>query len=156
MVNIIMFIWVFGTLFMPYIVGIILSAIIILLVRKKLIGKDKGFRILIYTIIIVVCVLLSCLVGYPIMEYFMAKPDKVYTEMKEINDSERLIGLSKEQVVELLGEPYEKRDNNLYIYDAGKITCYFFFGESDFYDLFIWFDENDKVKSTKIDFQRGG
>ena len=41
----------------------------------------------------------------PVMQYLSEKPDKVYTEMKELNDSEKLIGLSKEEVIELLGEP---------------------------------------------------
>ena len=76
-------------------------------------------------------------------------------EMKKLNDSEKLIGLSKEEVIELLGEP-QKSEDNLYIYDAGTLTNYLFLGERESYDLFIWFDENDIVKSTEIDFPLGG
>lgn len=156
MINIFSYIWIFGTLFSPYIIGAILSVIIIRLIRKKLIEKDRKLKILIYSIIIISCVIISRNLGYSAMQYLSTKPDKVYTEMKKINDSERLIGLSKDEVVTLLGNPKENRDNNLYIYHAGKITNYFFFGEREFYDLFIWFDENDRVKSTKIDLPLGG
>ena len=90
------------------------------------------------------------------MQYLSGKPDKIYTKMKELNDSERLIGLSKEEVIELLGEPQKNSRDNLYIYDAGTLTNYLFLGEREFYDLFIWFDENDIVKSTEIDFPLGG
>ncbi len=89
------------------------------------------------------------------MQYLSEKPDKVYTEMKELNDSEKLIGLSKEEVIELLGEPIITSDNK-YTYDAGTLTNYLFLGERESYDLFIWFDENDIVKSTEIDLPLGG
>ena len=89
------------------------------------------------------------------MLYLSEKPDKVYTEMKELNDSNELIGLSKDEVLQLLGVPSDSTDDML-IYDAGKVTNYLFFGEREFYDLFIWFDENDKVSSTSIDLPRGG
>ena len=143
-------IWIFGTLFSPYIVGIILSAIIILLIRNKLIGKDKQLKILIYAIIIIICVVVSINLGYSALEYVSAKPDKVYTEMKEINDNQSLIGLSKEQVIALLGKPRGKEDIDVYYYDAGTITNYLFFGEMDFYELRIIFDENNIVKATVI------
>lgn len=156
-VTIIIYIFVFGTLLMPYIIGVILSTIIIKLIRKKLIEKDNKLKILIYVIIIILCILVFTILGYSAMQYLSAKPDKEYTEMKEINESKRLIGLSKDEVITLLGSPKEKQNNNnLYIYCAGKITNYFFFGEREFYDLFIWFDENDRVKSTKIYLPLGG
>ena len=148
-------IWIFGTLFLPYIIGAILSAIIILIIRKKLIKKDKEFKMLIYAIIIIFCVLVSRDIGYSVMGDLSEKPDKIYTEMKEINDSKRLIGLSKDEVRILLGEPLYT-DNDRYIYNAGTTTNYFFFGEKEFYDLFVSFDENNRVKSTRIDFQLGG
>ena len=49
------------------------------------------------------------------MQYLSEKPDKDYTKMKELSDSEKLIGLSKEEVIELLGEPPESSRDNLYI-----------------------------------------
>ena len=39
--NILLFIWIFGTLFMPYIIGIAISVIIIFFIRKKLEEKIK-------------------------------------------------------------------------------------------------------------------
>ena len=140
---IVFYIWIYGTLFSPYIIGGILSAIIIWLIRKKVTEKNKG---LIYAIIIIFCVS----VGHLTILYLSAKPDKVYTEMKKINDSERLIGLSKDEVVILLGEPLKKYDS-VYIYDAGEITNYLLFGGRESYDFFIRFDENGRVKSTEIE-----
>lgn len=67
--------------------------------------------------------------------------------MKEINDNQSLIGLSKEQVVELLGNPYGNKEADRYYYEAGKITDYITGGTNDFYYLKIVFDENGKVKS---------
>ena len=90
------------------------------------------------------------------MLYLSEKPDKVYTEMQEINDSKELIGLSKEEVIALLGEPMESSTDSMYVYDAGTLTNYLFLGEREFYDFFVFFDKNDKVKSTKIDLPRGG
>ena len=156
MLNILLFIWIFGTLFMPYIIGIVISVIIIFFIRKKLEEENKNSRIFIYAIIIIVCMIICRNLGYPVMQYLSEKPDKIYTKMKELNDSERLIGLSKEEVIELLGEPQKNSRDNLYIYDAGTLTNYLFLGEREFYDLFIWFDENDIVKSTEIDFPLGG
>ena len=155
MLNILLSIWMFGTLFMPYIIGVVISVIIILLIRKKLTGKDKKFKIIIYAIIIIICVLVFRNLGYSAMLYLSEKPDKVYTEMKELNDSEKLIGLSKEEVIELLGEPIITSDNK-YTYDAGTLTNYLFLGEITSYDLFIWFDENDIVRSTEINLPLGG
>lgn len=153
MLNILLFIWIFGTLFLPYIIGIVISVIIIFLIRKRLNGRNKNF---IYAIIIIVCIIVCSSLGYPVMQYLSEKPDKDYTKMKELSDSEKLIGLSKEEVIELLGEPPDSSRDNLYIYDAGTLTNYLFLGEREFYDLFIWFDENDIVKSTEIDLPLGG
>lgn len=155
MLNILMIIWIFGTLFMPYIIGIIISIIIIFFIKKKLIVKSKNLKNFIYAIIIIVCIIVCRNLGYSVMQYLSEKPDKVYTEMKNLSDSEKLIGLSKEEVIELLGEPIESRDS-LYVYDAGTLTNYLLLGEREFYDLFIWFDENDIVKSTEIHLPLGG
>ena len=159
MLNILMIIWIFGMLFMPYIIGyiigIIISIIIIFFIRKKLTVKSKNLKNFIYAIIIIACIIVCRNLGYPIMQYLSDKPDKVYTEMKKLSDSEKLIDLSKEEVIELLGEPIESRDS-LYVYDAGTLTNYLLLGEREFYDLFIWFDENDIVKSTEIHLPLGG
>ncbi len=156
LLNIMLYVWIFGTLFMPYIIGIVASIIIIYLIRKRLMGKNKIFKFFIYTIIIILCVFIFRYLGYSVMLYLSEKPDKVYTEMQEINDSKELIGLSKEEVIALLGEPMESSTDSMYVYDAGTLTNYLFLGEREFYDFFIFFDKNDKVKSTKIDLPRGG
>lgn len=156
LLNIMLYVWIFGTLFMPYIIGIVASIIIIYLIRKRLMGKNKIFKFFIYTIIIILCVFIFRNLGYSVMLYLSEKPDKVYTEMQEINDSRELIGLSKEEVIALLGEPMESSTDTMYVYDAGTLTNYLFLGEREFYDFFIFFDKNDKVKSTKIDLPRGG
>lgn len=135
---------------MPYIIGIILSIIAIRLIKKKIIKKDEKFKILIYTIIIIVCITVCANLGYPIMQYLSEKPDKIYTEMKEINDSKQLIGLSKEQVIVLLGNPRGDLDKNVYYYDAGEVTDYLFLGERDFFELRVTFDGNNKVKDTSL------
>lgn len=147
--NIFMAIWILGTLFMPHIIGVILSAIVILLVRKKIIEKDS--KIPIYVIIVVFCMTVSIKVGYPVMAYLSKKPDKIYTEMKKINESEKLMGLSKGEVITQLGEPERKNSNdNVYTYNAGEITSYVGFGGHTYYKLYVEFDENSKVKSTSI------
>ena len=156
LLNIMLYVWIFGTLFMPYIIGIVASIIIIYLIRKRLMGKNKIFKFFIYTIIIILCVFIFRYLGYSVMLYLSEKPDKVYTEMQEINDSKELIGLSKEEVIALLGEPMESSTDSMYVYDAGTLTNYLFLGEREFYDFFIFFEKNDKVKSTKIDLPRGG
>ena len=156
MLKILLFIWIFGTLFFPYIIGIVISTIIIFLMKKTINEKNKNFKIFIYTIIIIGCTIACVSLGYPIMQYLSEKPDKVYTKMKELDDSKKLIGLSEEEVISLLGEPQKNSRDNLYIYDAGTLTNYLFLGEREFYDLFIRFDENGLVKSTKIDLPLGG
>ncbi len=156
MLGILLSIWILGKLFMPYIIGIAISVIIIFFIRKRIKEENKNSKTFIYVVIIIVCIIVCKNIGYPIMQYLSEKPDKVYSKMKELNDSEKLLDLSKEEVIELLGKPQKTSGDNLYIYDAGTLTDYLFMGEIEHYDFFIWFDENDKVKSTKIDFPLGG
>ena len=79
--------------------------------------KDKTFKNSIYVIIIIFCLLLSV----NLSSYLSAKPDKVYSEIKKINDSENLIGLSKDEVINLIDEPLNKHNDNPYIYDVGTV-----------------------------------
>lgn len=106
---------------------------------------------MIYGIIILVCVCVSVKVSYASLLYASAKPDKLYVEMNEINESQTLIGISNEEVVELLGEPDRMKEDDVYYYDAGKVTNYLFFGERDFYELRIVFDQNDIVNSISME-----
>ena len=130
--------------------GLILAAIIINLIRRKLIKKDEKFKLFIYATVIFFCVLVSMTLGNSFLLYESAKPDEQYIEMNEINDNQSLIGLSKEQVVELLGKPDWAEDERTYYYDAGKVTNYLLFGLRDSYELRVVFDENYIVISTSI------
>lgn len=130
--------------------GLILAAIIINLIRRKLIKKDEKIKSFIYAIVIFFCVLVSMTLGNSFLLYESAKPDEQYIEMNEINDNQSLVGLSKEQVVELLGKPDWAEDERTYYYDAGKVTNYLLFGLRDSYELRVVFDENYIVISTSI------
>ena len=83
-------------------------------------------------------------------------PNNLYKKMNEINDNKTLIGLSEEEVIELLGEPKfnsDERGVKSYTYSAGHtVKKNIFVGEyqTRYYDLNIRFDENNKVKSTGI------
>lgn len=128
--------------------GLVLSAIIILLIRKMLVGKDKE---VIYTFIVSFCVLASFLV----LLWKIEKPNELYVEMKEYNDNQSLVGLSKEEVIELLGEPkYEhntRENKKIYTYYAGELRKEWYFGKcytTDYYELDIFFDQDDKVEQT--------
>lgn len=137
--------------------GLILSVIIMILISKSLIKKDRTHRISTCAKIVIFCGCVSMLIFSPVL-FRREKPNDLYIEMQEINDNQKLIGLSKEQVVTLLGEPMEKySDEYNWRYNAGKITNgYFWCGrtiildDSYAYELRISFDENDKVEFTSI------
>ena len=88
------------------------------------------------------------------------RPDALYEKMKEISDKQILIGLSQEEVEELLGEPGYKLDyetGDVYSYSAGQLdTGLFVKNTAIFFDctyiceLRITFDDNDKVVSSPI------
>ena len=85
---------------------------------------NKKFKIafIILTIILVLCGLICCIK--------FEKKNIQYIEMEKIKDSNELIGLSKEEVVELLGEPkyeYNNSGRNFFSYDGGQITTGLFF-----------------------------
>lgn len=60
-------------------------------------------------IIIIICVIISAILTPLWFKYISAKPDDTYVKMKEINENQSLIGLSKEQVIKLLGERKQKQ-----------------------------------------------
>lgn len=83
--------------------------------------------------------------------------DNLYKKMNEINDNKTLIGLSEEEVVELLGEPRHKytdieyKEN--YSYDAGATFKKSLFKNNygrKVYDLHIDFDAEGKVEFVYI------
>lgn len=83
-------------------------------------------------------------------------PNNLYIERNEINDNKTLIGLSEEEVIDLLGEPKFKTEVGgfkHYTYNAGRtVKKSIFVGEyqTRYYDLQITFDENSKVRGTNI------
>ena len=145
---VLMFSYSFLVILLPYIVGIILSTIIILLIKRK-IEERKYIKIKNTVIVIWVGIFL---ISSPLwLNYISARPNDTYIEMKKMNDNKSLIGLSKEQIEELLGEKTDKyKDEDVYYYSAGTITDYITGGHRKFYIFEVYFDENDIVKSTSI------
>lgn len=84
-----------------------------------------------------------------------------YIKMTELNDNKSLIGLSEEEVIELLGEPrYKDIDNHpqftctYYTYGAGVTFKRTIFGDTydrKYYELEIIFDADGIVKHTYIE-----
>ena len=149
--EIILFLGVLFIMFIKFVTPcLILSTLIICLIRTKSINKT--FKILIL-IIILLCIFII------LINIVHEKPNDLYIKMNGINNSKILIGLSKEQVVELLGEPteiYKDRDidKEVYMYHAGyrfrEITWgkHTLWAKTYWYVFSINFDETDKVEST--------
>ena len=143
----------FVTFLVPYIICAIVSVIVINIYQTKLI-KSKVIKILmIISILLCVCIL--------VFNFKDERPDTLCAEMNEINDNQNLIGLSEEQVIELLGEPeYKRNEENIqFRYDAGSLDRgLFLFNTAILFDssyscrLWVNFDENGKVKHTSIQY----
>ena len=150
--NIIFVLGILLILFMPYIMCAILAAIIIGIKNTNLI-KSKKMKILI-VVVIVLCV---CII---LINFKKEKPSELYIEMSEINDSRKLIGLSEEEVIVLLGKPeYDEENNTIFRYNAGNIgkglylfNKDIFFDSYDIYVLEVFFNENNKVESTILQY----
>lgn len=88
------------------------------------------------------------------------RPDELCKKMQEICDNQTLIGLSKEEVKEMLGKPKEEYNNesgDIYSYYAGGIDTGLFWNDKTIFldydygcELSILFDKNYKVESTSI------
>jgi len=139
-------------MFMIYVGPFILvfSSIIFVLTRKSI---DIISKILIVIIILLITFLLLIT-----LIKFIDKPSEYYSKMKQINDSKSIIGLSKEEVENKLGEPRKiKKSENIYLYDAGTlfrdvvfVNHYDLWAKTYYYALFVYFDENDIVESTSL------
>lgn len=136
--------------------GLALAGIITYLTKwKKLSGKNKFLQMLIYLVIVVVCACVLTYISFSILSYLSAMPDKTYVKMQEIHEEQSFIGLQKEEVTSLLGEPkykFNDKDDNYYIYNAGTVTNMLVFGETNIYELTVYFDENDKVERTTLKY----
>ena len=145
-----LFVGLFITLIWSIPVLIVVAIIIglIFLIKTRLISKT--FKIII-TPIILLCAFIM------LYNYKNETIDNLYIEMKEMVDNKSLIGLSEEEVVELLGEPrykYTDRENKEnYTYSAGKIFKEWFWGRcysTKYYQLEMDFDERGKVEYVYI------
>ena len=103
---ILMLLYSYAVIFLPCILVIIISVIVIFLIKKRIVGeKQKKYC----EVIIIICVIISAILTPLWFKYISAKPDDTYVKMKEINENQSLIGLSKEQVIKLLGERKQKQ-----------------------------------------------
>ncbi len=141
-------------MFMVYVAPVILILFaIIYIIRLKSI--DITCKILIITIIIL-CVLILFIT---LIHIEPDKPSELYTKMKKINDSQSIIGLSKEQVEELLGKPVKThKSDSIYLYNAGYIfkevnwrRHFSLWAKTYYYVFSVNFDETDKVESTLME-----
>ena len=162
MINIILEISILFAIFsIPYIISIVCAVItvaIISLIKTKIMSNTLK-------IVIVMIALLFIFIVF--INVYHAQPDDLYIKMQTINDNKSLIGLSKEQVIELLEEPSETHKyGKVYLYSAGSIfrkisivncnlwvkNCHYVFS--------VNFDEADKVESTLLkeseELMRGG
>ena len=144
---------IFGIFVQLALPGILLTTIIILFIRKKLINIDKKSKMSIYIFIIFICVSASCVFSL----WKFEKPNELYIKMQEFNNNQSLVGLSKEEVIEILGEPeseYNTEENEKeYSYYAGSMRKEWYFGKcytTEHYEINIYIDEDEKVKYTNI------
>lgn len=128
----------------------VFSSILFVLTRKSI---DIISRILTVMIILVITFL-----SFITLIKFIDKPSPYYSKMKQINHSKSIIGLSKEEVENKLGKPGKtKKSENIYLYDAGTlfrdvtlVNRYDLWSKTYYYALFVYFNENDIVKSTSL------
>ncbi len=86
-------------------------------------------------------------------ELKIKRTTKQYRQMQEIDGNRTLIGLSKKEVKEILGEPAKIYTHNKdsYMYNAGYIYYYGLFSfERHNYVLYVEFAETGTVKTTII------
>ena len=134
-------------------IGQVVLVIVVIRWIIKTTSISKTFKIILLVIISVcVCIML--------INYRSETMDEKYIKINEIVNNKSLIGLSKEEVVELLGEP--SRDSgdirpnlgSIYEYSAGTIFEEWFWGkcyQTKYYRLNIWFDKNGIVKMVSIE-----
>ena len=148
----------FETILMLYAIFILLvyiGPVVLLVFAIKWIIKttsiSKKFKIILLVIIsICVCIVLS--------NYRNETIDEKYIKLNEIVNNESLIGLSEDEVVELLGKPgYIDTDPRqgftFYEYGAGTIYEEWFWGKcykTKYYRLTILFDKNGIAKIASI------
>ncbi len=133
-------------LLIPVLIVVAIIIGLIFLIKTKQISKT--FKI------IIIALILFC-AFFLFYDYEIISDS--YIEMNEMVDDKRLIGLSEEEVIELLGEPIYKYigiDNTQnYTYSAGTISKKHFWSSEynqKVYELNIDFDKNGKVEYVNI------
>ena len=133
-------------LLIPVLIVVVIIIGLIFLIKTKQISKT--FKI------IIIALILFC-AFFLFYDYEIISDS--YIEMNEMVDDKRLIGLSEEEVIELLGEPIYKYigiDNTQnYTYSAGTISKKHFWSSEynqKVYELNIDFDKNGKVEYVNI------
>ena len=120
--------------------------------------KNKKFIILMIITAIIIAILMLFLGNFLFKE--RQNPNDLYLEMEQYDNNNSLIGLSKDEIVELLGEPYDSTEYNdntvYYTYNAGILYEGVIWGKHNifttkhYYDFLIKFDETGKVESTSM------
>lgn len=120
--------------------------------------KNKKFIILMIITAIIIAILMLFIGNFLFKE--RQNPNDLYLEMEQYDDNNSLIALSKEEVVELLGEPYDSTEYNdntvYYTYNAGILYEGVIWGKHNifttkrYYDFLIKFDETGKVEFTSM------
>lgn len=133
-------------LLIPVLIVVAIIIGLIFLIKTKQISKT--FKI------IIIALILFC-AFFLFYDYEIISDS--YIEMNEMVDDKRLIGLSEEEVIELLGEPmieYRGIDNTQnYTYSAGTTSKKHFWSREynrKVYELEIDFDKNGKVKYAYV------
>lgn len=112
--------------------------------------RKKKFKLILISITIgSILGILLCCSG----ELKIERTTKQYRQMKEIVGNRTLIGLSKKEVKEILGEPAKIYTYNeeSYMYNAGDIYYYgLFSSQRHHYVLYVKFEETGMAKSTII------
>ena len=122
--------------------------------------KDKKIIISTIIITIIVAVLIYFLGGIMFKE--RERPDDLYLKMQEFDENNNLVGLTKQEVIQLLGKRRElDEDTNYmdleyYTFSAGTIYEGIIWGDFNifttkhYYNYSVHFDETDKVESTSL------
>ena len=153
--KIILYLMILLVIFSPIIMSGILATIIMGIIRTKAIKSNVLKVVMIIVFLFGVCVTFANIKD--------ERPNDLCAKVRKIDNNESLIGLPKEEVDKLLGEPiyeYKSRDNKReYRYGAGEVSKgIFLWDHCLIFDcsyscvLNVCFDENDKVIWTSIQY----
>ncbi len=132
--------------------GLALAALITYSVKTNLSKRSKLSQTLIYLVIVILCTGIVAGISLTVLSYISEMPDRTYEKMQEVYEEQRLIGLTKEEVTNLLGEPkytYKDAEEDFYVFDAGEIVHFF---SVDTYKLTVYFDTDNKVERTTLKY----